>query len=374
MSVESRAHVSVWCHQEIFDLGGGGVCERHYVASAPSGDAVLLRVVGVFGRRGAPLVPAAWLSQAFAEVRLLREVAAMDPVDAIPLDRANPLTGVYALADPIACPGSNRLWPLSDFPADAAHSAMIGFAVVGGAAPCSVGRPLSPNSVADLARQVATALRFLRQHLGRVHTRVSPSAILSVPPRLARATDVPPQLSDSSLPVRLAGLNWSVPADASTVAGGTMPYRAPEAFAFGAIPVGAPADIWALGCSLFELYMGFPLFTFAPPTSGACATCHGQSPDALRVAHGLQAQAVTGEAWPSYLPRLDGPVHAPGCAECLTRVHRPSPRRAISAVIGDVALAGLILGCLRLDPRLRMTAEQVLAHPFLTGFSRRSSI
>ena len=125
--------------------------------------------------------------------------------------------------------------------------------------------PLVPKvrRLASHEKITSIALSTLRQlhsvHAqGVIHADVTPSNILQgratqlIDFGLARFTD-----PRKNLPISFEGEVYEI---ADTIV--TREYRPPEAWLEQADKYGPQVDIWSLGCTLYELYMGDPLFTF----------------------------------------------------------------------------------------------------------------
>lgn len=122
--------------------------------------------------------------------------------------------------------------------------------------------PLAPRRAIDLALQILAALRFAHRK-DVVHRDVKPQNILVLPDGRAKVADF--------------GIARAGAVDGMTEAGsvvGTAQYLAPEQ-ARG-LPVGPPADLYAVGVVLYEMLTGRVPFT--ADTSVAVAVKHVQEP------------------------------------------------------------------------------------------------
>uniref|UniRef100_A0A5B6YIJ4 mitogen-activated protein kinase kinase n=1 Tax=Davidia involucrata TaxID=16924 RepID=A0A5B6YIJ4_DAVIN len=170
---------------------------------------------------------------------------------------------------------------------------------------------LSEASLAGIARQVLSGLNYLHSHK-IIHRDIKPSNLLV----------------NQNMEVKIADFGVSKimcrTLDPCNSYVGTCAYMSPERFdpdTYGANYNGYAADIWSLGLTLLELYMGH--FPFLPPgqrpdwATLMCAICFGEPP-------GLPEDAT--EDFRSFM-------------EC----------------------------CLQKDSSKRWTASQLLLHPFVSN-------
>ncbi|GAB0494433.1 hypothetical protein MMPV_005726 [Pyropia vietnamensis] len=149
-------------------------------------------------------------------------------------------------------------------------------------------------------------------------------------------------------------------------------YRAPE-IALG-LPRGPPADVWSVGCVLYELYTGRLLL---PSTDNADLL---RRVAALRgVGGGIPARMLRasprGRDWTAPLaggraaataPSGVGGVVASGIAAAAAAEAGGGGGTAGGGG-GATALADLIDRCVVVDPRRRCGVDEALAHPFFRG-------
>lgn len=154
--------------------------------------------------------------------------------------------------------------------------------------------------------------------------------------------------------VRLGDFGLASPADRPlTPYVSTRWYRAPEVL-LGSTTYGAAADMWAFGTILAELLTGAPLV----PGSG----------DIDQLARLIQ---------------LFGQFTYPGARETLPDLHKlefnvvgdgPTFERRVLPTLRDPQAADLVQRLLQLDPARRLTAAEVLCHPFFFGGARTESL
>jgi serine/threonine protein kinase len=184
---------------------------------------------------------------------------------------------------------------------------------------------LSENRAGAIAHEIASALAFMHQH-GLVHKDIKPENILLT----ARDDKEEHKKSDGSL-VKLADFGSAGPASTTRSRMddiGTSAYLPPELLARGVCTSGC--DMWALGCVLYIMLSGSHPFDL-----------DGTAPDAV-VERRIKNDPVTFDvaSW-----------------------------QAVSADAKD-----LVVKLLHKDPALRLTADQVLQHPWIVASSRARSV
>ena len=115
---------------------------------------------------------------------------------------------------------------------------------------------------------------------------------------------------------------------------------------------------WSLGCILSELYSGYPLFPGENETEQMQCIMEVLGPPPKRmVAECTRKKAffdATGK--PLVVPNSRGKVRQPGAKDL-----------AQATKCNDAAFLSFLRRCLRWDPKVRMTPEKALEHPFITG-------
>jgi serine/threonine protein kinase/tetratricopeptide (TPR) repeat protein len=210
---------------------------------------------------------------------------------------------------------------------------------------------LSIEDAVDIACEVANALDYAHSH-GIIHRDIKPENILLEADHamvadfgIARAISVAASASDD----RLTGAGFAL---------GTPLYMSPEQAA-GHLGLDGRADIYSLGCVLYEMLAGEPPFTGSTPQ--AVAAKHAQeSPPLLREKrrgvpsqveqavikslHKLPADRFASAAeLAAALPRHPTPQTADTQSTTTVVVHRSRHiSRATWALIGALALAGAL--------------------------------
>ncbi|MDI5972034.1 serine/threonine-protein kinase [Streptomyces sp. SL13] len=119
--------------------------------------------------------------------------------------------------------------------------------------------PLGPSRVAALAAQTAEGLAEAHR-LGVVHRDVKPSNLLLDEDGMVKVADFGV--------ARCPGAETTTYTTGTGLITGTSLYLAPEAALGGT--AGAAADVYALGCALYELLTGKPPFTGEHPVAVLC--------------------------------------------------------------------------------------------------------
>jgi serine/threonine-protein kinase PRP4 len=168
-------------------------------------------------------------------------------------------------------------------------------------------------------------------------------------------------------------------------------YRAPEVML--GIPPQYPIDMWAIGCTLFELYTDAILFAGKSNNEmlKAMQECRGKlskkvirrGTDSLKYAHFDANLDLFGSVERSGIPPKDTvrwinfgsqPV---GGKDIKTRLLRAASKKGTTKPeqlkeLGD--FAELLDKCLKLDPEERLTPRQALAHRFCSGKSAATAV
>lgn len=131
-------------------------------------------------------------------------------------------------------------------------------------------------------------------------------------------------------------------------------YRAPEVIL--GIDYGQPIDIWSVGCVIYELITGRPLFPGENESEqmSLFISVLGPPPDILL------KKATRKE---HFFDENDTPINKPNSKG---RIHLPLSRQLKTLLkTNDDLLIDLLEGCLKWIPEERLTAEQILQHQWL---------
>lgn len=215
---------------------------------------------------------------------------------------------------------------------------------------CRLGNGKSDrDSIRSLALELADALRFLHFDCKLVHTDLKPENIL---------------VDKTGSPPRGIGNSWTVvdfgsasffteKPDRDLIS--TRPYRAPEVVVGGAW--GYAADMWSVGCILYEVYKGRHLF------------------DAANDHQHLQLMQRSVGTIPSFV-RENGAPQSISMFDATGRLRRSigeGPPTPVSGDIDDPELLDLLTRLLEYDPVMRLRSDEMLLHPFCAAARRRGS-
>jgi dual specificity tyrosine-phosphorylation-regulated kinase 2/3/4 len=200
-----------------------------------------------------------------------------------------------------------------------------------GASHCS---SLPPAVVEMIARQAAEALRFC-QVKNVVHGDIKPENILFSNPNQTSITLID---FGSSAYVNGTIFNYIQ----------TRFYRAPE-IVLG-LPYGCQIDVWSLGCVLCEVATGRPLFE---------AENEEELMQIWVNVLGFPPRWMIHSGRRSHYYFMGGKVLA------------QNSTLAGETGITDEGFLSLISGCLTWDPKLRLSPDQILQHPWVTRIERK---
>ena len=233
--------------------------------------------------------------------------------------------------------------------------------------------PLDARAVKGITRELLRALDFIHADVNILHTDIKPENVLVLAPG-GGADDAAAPPPDVKL-VDLGTAFYVAHQQAHDIQ--TREYRCPEAIV-GAWPYAHSADVWSLGCLVFELLTGETLFDPQSPQPGEAYTkdeSHlaqviellGTLPPPL-VARGRRA-AQGGWFGP------EGP--APGDGPQLRRIQPPeSHDGALEAVLVEnfgldadegAGAAAFLKRLLMVEPSDRLTAREALQEPWLNS-------
>lgn len=131
-------------------------------------------------------------------------------------------------------------------------------------------------------------------------------------------------------------------------------YRAPEVIL--GLDYGQSIDIWSIGCVIYELITGRPLFAGEDENEqmSLYISVLGPPPESLLKKATRKEHFFDENGKPINKPNSKGRIHLP-------------LSRSLKALLktDDDQLIDLILGCLKWVPEERLTAEQIVQHPWL---------
>ena len=193
------------------------------------------------------------------------------------------------------------------------------------------GKPMPENQIRSLIYQTATGLAYMHKH-GFFHRDLKPENLL-VHKDIVKIADF-----------GLAREIRSRPPYTDYVS--TRWYRAPEIL-LKSTNYNSPVDIFALGCIMAELYMLAPLFNGASEMDQIYKVCSILgTPSNNTWGEGYRLAAQMGFNFPQF---------------------NPVPLSSMIPNASSEAIQ-LITEMLRYDPHKRPTAQQVLQHPYFSGF------
>ncbi|KAG6920138.1 hypothetical protein DXG01_004904 [Tephrocybe rancida] len=274
-----------------------------------------------------------------------------------------------------------------------------------------IGSPRGRQHARDMCRQIANGLAALHRH-GIVHGDLhvgnvgvalptlndhSPQDILdhfgnpectivlptgqpshpdALPPYLVPAISIIDYLyeNDTSFPESPMQVEIMDLGSGLIVGGESRPFCTPAAVCASELmfekvahsvdpPPTRPSDIWSFACAIYEIVFGSRLFHFAAPNDallGAMATLSGEVPDSWR------------SYWHSRERLRDMSIsYETADAEWQRRLEHHS-KRVPGAEVETAQIIGLLRCMLKLDPKQRLDAEEVLRHPWFSRGSEAS--
>ena len=137
-------------------------------------------------------------------------------------------------------------------------------------------------------------------------------------------------------------------------------YRSPEVIL--GMEYGSPIDMWSFGCILAELYTGYPLFLGEDEQEQLACMMEilGKPSDKLLSTCTRRKVFFNSSGSPRFVASSRGRKRSPGSKDLGTALR-----------CEDKRFRSFIMGCLRWSPQIRMTPQQGLVHPWITGEERR---
>lgn len=217
--------------------------------------------------------------------------------------------------------------------------------------------PFSLRNIAEIAFHTGMALDYLHTTMRMIHTDLKPENILLERNdnviEGGRVVPAPP------LRIRVCDLGGCCDERHSrTAVVSTRHYRAPEVI----LGLGwmYPADMWSMGCILFELFSGKLLFDTHDNLEHLhmMARCLGQIPEDWGPHCGLDDGKVL------FTPPMMSHLRPPAASSA----GKLSRARTIRESIKDDLFYSLIQGLLCYDKNRRTTAKQMATHPFVAKY------
>jgi dual-specificity kinase len=226
---------------------------------------------------------------------------------------------------------------------------------------CLQRKLFSLKQVAEIGAQLFSHLNFLHTVMKCVHTDLKPENILLDAEVESLGTP------DAPCPIRVCdfgGCNDDNKPEGRTSVIQTRHYRAPEVV----LKLGwrCSADIWSVGCILFELLTGRLLYD----------THENRE-------HLAMMQAHLG-AFPSDFPKKvpaefeswfhrSGKLVWPASDVSAKSIAAVAKQKPLASYITDLPLLDLIIKCLAYDPKSRPTPKEALAHPFFASYFEKET-
>jgi dual specificity tyrosine-phosphorylation-regulated kinase 2/3/4 len=131
-------------------------------------------------------------------------------------------------------------------------------------------------------------------------------------------------------------------------------YRSPEVIL--GLPYDVGIDMWSLGCILAELYTGYPLFPGENETEQLACIMEalGLPPRALLEPAARRKQFFDSAGAPRLVANSRGKRRRPGTKDL-----------ALALRCSDAGFVAFLQGCLRWDPRERLSPDAALAHEWI---------
>jgi len=223
--------------------------------------------------------------------------------------------------------------------------------------------PFIIQHTAKIAYQMGKALNFLHKSMRMIHTDLKPENVLmeNNETEEMRIGNTVKNVSKTAL-VRICDMGGCTDERHSKLAiVSTRHYRAPEVI----LGMGwmYPADMWSLGCILYELHTGHLLY----PTHenrehlAMMEKSLGQLPNHW----GPQVQM---EDCKTFINNTDGKLVYPHGSTTEKSIGKVRKVQKLDHTVSDPLLADLIKGLLEYDKNRRLTAEQLCSHPFINKY------
>ena len=212
---------------------------------------------------------------------------------------------------------------------------------------------LTTDDLRKFAEETMRTLAFLHHEVRMVHTDLKPENILIDDEVLAS-------------PTQGIGSGWTIadfgsasfynPAKPDADLISTRPYRAPEVVL--GLPWSTKADVFSMGCIFFEMFYGARLFEVNDDAEHL-------SLFEKRVAK--LPLTRSSKHFRRYFDNNGGLLRGASSSGAYSSRASSSSGRHISEVVTDADLRDLLMQMLEVDPARRVSAQDMLRHPFISG-------
>lgn len=139
-------------------------------------------------------------------------------------------------------------------------------------------------------------------------------------------------------------------------------YRSPEVIL--GLPYDISIDMWSFGCILVELYTGYPLFPGENEAEQIQCIMEILGPPPRRVIQVCTRKKAffDDKGKPLITPNSRGKIRKPGSKDLVAATRCTDPH-----------FISFLKKCLRWDPKVRMTPDKALEHPWITEIRARAS-
>jgi len=219
---------------------------------------------------------------------------------------------------------------------------------------------LSMEDIRKFAKEMIETLAFLHHDVRMVHTDLKPENILIDDEVLTSPSGI--------------GSGWTIadfgsasfynPAKPDSDLISTRPYRAPEVVL--AMPWSTKADIFSMGCILFELFYGARLFEVNEDQEHLALFEKRISALPLSLSRQSKHFRRFFDDRGALLRSSSVSAYSRSAADTVGSRH-------LSELVNEPELRDMLMQMLEVDPSRRATAQDLLRHAFLTGAPSRSA-
>lgn len=218
------------------------------------------------------------------------------------------------------------------------------------------------KGIAEITKHLCEALDFLHSEMHLIHTDLKPENILLAETGYTHEGRRRVPRNYGIKIIDFGGATDEDHSDTSIVS--TRHYRAPEVIVGSGWMYGA--DMWSIGCILIELYTGEVLFDTHENREhlALMEKILGPIPDWF-------SRRISDSARKYF--RSDGRLRWPEMASSEKSIAKVNSCQSLEMLCPDSDFISLIKRLLDYDKKRRMTAKEVLCHPFVTKFTGTSS-